>query len=478
MDSTLVIILLGRIFQIALSLVSVRVYTNLLSTIEVGNLYLINSIVGLFALTFINPVGMYINRKLHKWADDKVVLNYFFIFNIYLVFIAIFSFLLVSGLNAVFGVGSGVDARLLSLFIMFNLYFNTWNLTIIPSLNMLNYRKSFVVFTLLTLALGLTLSISFVMLEGASAIHWLSGQLLAQVVMTVLGFLYFKRITKTIFDFGYIQGIVTRENFYYLAVFSFPLALTTFFMWIQNQSYRMVVEKYLGLEFLGMLGVGMGISASVAVVIESLVQQVYYPIFYSGINTHDSASRTSVWNRMAQLTIPIYVSVTIMVSFLAPHLVKLIVSEKFADAHVFVIYGAWVEMFRMTTNILASVAHSEMKTKVLVKAYFVGGVAALLGVYCSSKAANYQHLIPAALVVSGFLTMLIMHTDMKKLMPINIGFNRIGKSIFFSLPFVVVPLVFTRPIGMLPSLLLVAIAGLYFISSQYFLYRTTLYDQV
>lgn len=478
MDSTLIIVFLGRIFQIVLSLVSVRVYTVLLSTVEVGNLYLINSIVGLFALTFINPVGMYINRKLHKWADDKTVFNYFFLFNLYLAFLSIFSLILVSLLNKSFGVGSGINVRLLSLFIMLNLYFNTWYQTIIPALNMLNYRRSFVFFTLLTITLGLALSFVLVMSVGESAICWLSGQLIAQVVMTIVGFLYFKKVTRALFDFGFIRRITTWENFHYLVAFSLPLAITTFFMWIQSQSYRMVVEKYIGLEFLGMLGVGLGISASIALVIESLAQQIYYPVFYSGINTSDPASRASAWNKMAQLSIPIYVSVTILVSCLAPYLVKILVSEKFSHVYVFVIYGAWIELFRMTTNILSSVAHSEMKTKFLVKAYSVGGVVALLGVYCGSKAANYQQFIPIILVMSGLATMLIMYMTMKKLMPINIGFNRIGKSILYSLPFAIIPLVSIGSTSMLLSLLLVAISGLYFLSSQYFIYKTTLHEHL
>jgi len=474
MDSTLKIVLIGRVFQIVLALVSVRIYTNILSTVEVGNLYLINSIVGLFALTMINPVGMYINRKLHKWADDKTVINYFFIFNFYLIFLSVLSLLLVYVLNKSFGVGSGIDLKLLSLFIMLNVYFNTWNQTIIPSLNMLNHRRSFVAFTLLTLTLGLVFSVILVKAINLSAVLWLSGQLIAQVVMTLGAFVYFKKVTKAAFDFDFTKSLVTRGNLGYLATFAIPLGITTFFMWIQNQSYRMIIEKYIGLEFLGMIGVGMGVAASIAGTVESLAQQVYYPVYYSEINTPDPVKRALAWNKMAQLTIPVYVSLTLLVSCLAPYLVKILVNEKFSQAYIFVIYGSWVEMFRMTTNILSGVAHSELHTKSLIKAYFVGGLVACLGVFYGSKANSYQQIIPTILVVSGFATMFIMYMDMKNLMRIKIAFGRIGKSIIYAVPFTIAIFFNSRPASMFTSILIVVVFGLYFVLSQYRIYKTSL----
>lgn len=473
MNSTLLIVLIGRVIQILLTLITVRIYTNILSTVEVGNLFLINSMVGLFALTMVNPVGMYINRKLHKWADEKTIISYFFIFNLYLMVISILSLIIVYMLNKSFGIGSSIDLKLLSLFIMLNLYFNTWNQTIIPSLNMLNYRRSFVAFTLTTMTLGLVFSVILVKAINSSAVLWLSGQLIAQVVMTLGAFVYFKKVTKTVFDSGFTKSVVTKGNLGYLMTFALPLSITTFFMWVQSQSYRMIIEKYIGLEFLGMIGVGLGIAASISVAVESLAQQVYYPVYYREINTSDPAKRALAWNKMAQLTIPIYVSLTLLVSCIAPYLVKILVNEKFSQAYIFVIYGSWVEMFRMTTNVLSSVAHSELQTRSLIKAYFTGGLIATIGVVYGSKADSYQQVIPTVLVLSGFATMIIMYIDMKKLMKISIDFKRIGKSIGYALPFSITLLYHPKLVNMLISILMVASFGLYFVLSQYKIYKTS-----
>jgi len=469
-NKTVLLVLIGRAFQVVISLAAVRIYTRLLSTGEVGNLFLINSIVGLFALTLINPIGMFINRRLHEWAENKAIINVFFIFNLYLVFISISSVLIVGLLNKFLGVGSTIDIRMLSLFVMLNIYFNTWNQSIIPSLNMLHHVKSFVLLTVATLVLGLGFSVALVTSRNATALNWLSGQVVAQLAITGLAFLYFKKVTKSEFDFDQVRKSVSLRNLSTIAAFALPLALTTFLMWVQNQSYRMVVEKYLGLEFLGMIGVGMGIATSLCATVESLVLQVYYPIYYSEINTPDPVKRALAWNKMARLTIPIYISVTILVSCLAPFLVKILVNDKFSQVYVYVIFGAWVELFRMTTNVLSSVAHSEMQTRSLIFAYLAGALFAFPGVYlCATH--GFQQAIPVVLVVSGFVTMSAMYVAMSKLISLKLDAGMLVKPVFSSIPFAFSLLLYSRSGSLLVSVASMVLAGLYFSFMHYPAYR-------
>ena len=68
------VISLGRALQVGITLISVRMLTDILSKEEVGNLYLINSLAAFFGFTLINPIGMYVNRKMHAWVEEKVFL--------------------------------------------------------------------------------------------------------------------------------------------------------------------------------------------------------------------------------------------------------------------------------------------------------------------------------------------------------------------------------------------------------------------
>ena len=437
MNRDLLVITAGRILQMVIALVSVRVFTSLLSTGEVGNIYLINSLYGFFGLAILNPVGLYMNRKMHRWAEEKAVLNRFAIFNIYLAAVAVSSTGFVFVLNRYWHVGEGIELPMLLLFLMFSIYFSTWNQVIVPTLNLLGHRMSFVLFTLLTLAGGLGFSVLLVRFTSATAVSWLTGQLVAQFLITTLALVYFRKVVGGSVRLAVVRETVTRDNIVNVLHFVVPLGCTTFFMWLQNQSYRIIIEKTVGAEFLGMIGLGIGLASSIAVAAESLVQQLYLPGFYRDINTQDMTRRTAAWNAMAQLTIPVYIALTIMVSCLAPFLVTILASRKFGDAYLFVIFGAWIEFFRMTTGILTSVAHAEMRTRFLLRAYCVGGLVAVAGTLVGSQLSAYELVIPGTLVLSGMVSMMIMYRDMKRLMPIKVGIGRIRKSILLSLPFAV-----------------------------------------
>lgn len=478
MNRDVLIITTGRVLQMVIALVSVRVSTSLLSTGEVGNIYLINSLFGFFGLALINPVGMYINRKVHRWVDEKSVLNRFSIFNIYLIFLAISSTGVVYLLSRFWHVGATIDVRMLILLLMFSIYFTTWNQTIIPTLNLLNQRMSFVLFTLLTLALGLGFSILLVKAKSATAVSWLGGQLAAQILITLFALVYFRKAIGGDVNFSGARHVMTRGNLNHVLHFVFPLGCTTFFMWMQNQSYRIIIEKILGAEFLGLIGIGIGLASSIAVAAESLIQQLYLPGFYRDINTPDAAKRTAAWNAMAQLTIPVYIALTIMVSCLAPFLLHILASKKFGGAYIFVIYGAWIEFFRMTTNILNSVAHSEMRTKHLLRAYVVAGLLAMGGTYWGAQLSNFALVIPIILVVSGLTAMTIMYHDMKRLMQIKVGIRRIRKSILLSLPFAVALPFFSQQPTLPVSLLLVGFCGCYFLLTQYLLAQSLLKERI
>lgn len=467
MDKTVVILAAGRVLQIVIALVSVRVFTTLLSAAEVGNLYLINSIYTLFALGLLNPVGVYLNRRVHKWTDEGSLFDRLAQFNIYMGLVVAVSVVVVFLLRRYGEVGSGIAPLPLVLLVALTLFLSTWNQVIIPTLNLLQHRTAFVVFSTLTLALGLGLSILFARVVSASAVWWLAGPLAAQAVVTLGAFAYLRKVVSGEFSVETARSSLNRENLGSVFGFAFPLMLTTLFMWLQNQSYRMIVEKNIGLEFLGMLGLGLGIAANIAAAAESLVQQLCQPVFYSQINTIDPDQRAAAWNRMAQLTLPLYISLTLLVTCLAPFLVQLLAHRKFGASALFVVFGAWIELFRMTTNVLTGVAHAEMRTRSLIKSYLVGSLLAVAGVWLAAGHGSYEVMIPGILVVSGCVTTAVMYHDMKRLMRTKVGIRRIVRSIVLSLPFLGALALQAMPRNMWVSAAVVAVCGGYFLLIQY-----------
>lgn len=461
----------GRVLQILIALATMRLMTKLLSGAEVGNIYLILSMAAYFSLVFLSPVGLYMNRRLHKWNQEGNLLNYFACYNVYVMLVSLAAVPLLLLARNYFGAGSGLGAAALCSLAAAYIYCGTWNSTVIPALNMLNYRRSFVAFSTGTLLLGLAASVALVKIYQASAVLWLLGQVAALLVFALAALAYLLLKIKDKPEPGYIWACLKEPKLGGVIKFSLPLLFSAFFMWLQNQSYRFVVERYLGLEFLGTIAVGLSIAAAIAAAAESLAQQIYYPIYYSEINTQDGEARRQAWNRMAGMMIPLYLLLTVFVSFLAWHLVNILVDPKFRAAWIFTVFGAWVEFARITTNILASVAHSEMRTDSITRPYMYGGLFTVAGIFLAARSAAYVYLVPAALVLGGLVTLYAMYKSMKGVMSFSMDAGPLKQALLLALPFPLALLVKNQEGSLSVSILVLAVFGGYMLAGQYRLYK-------
>lgn len=465
------VLIVGRAAQAFITVALFRLMTSLLPPAEVGNYFLILSIVGFCSLTLVSPFGMYINRRFHAWEKDGSLLRRLAAGNFYLVGVAFFSALCVLILNRFWGVGNSIPLVWFMFLAGLYTYVSTCNQTIIPSLNMLGLRGSFVAFTLATLTAGLVFSAAFALYGARTAVAWLSGQTLAMGLLAFVALFYLRGKMPSRGGGAVLPAALSAAQLAPVLSFAWPLSITYFFMWGQNMSHRLIIEKTIGPEFLGLIGVGLGIAAGMAAAVESVAQQFYLPLFYREISGGDQAARAAAWNKMARITLPLYLAFSIMVSCTAPFILKLLAGARFNHAYLFLICGAWVEFFRMTTNVLANVAHAEMRTGHLVKSYLTGAVIAVAGTVYSAARPDYETLIPAILVLSGSAMCVVMAFDMKKLMRFRVFTRELAVSFLMSIPFAAAALFYGFRENLWASGSVCAAAGIYFAASQYFLAR-------
>lgn len=469
MHKSILIIAIGRLLQAVLGVVALKLMTSLLSPAEVGNYYLILSVVGFFVLTFISPFGMYVNRRLHKWAADGTVLNRFKRGHLYLLLVSVLSLLASFVMSSLFGVGGTIAPGAFASLVAFYVYFSTANQTIIPSLNMLERRFSFVALTVSTLASGLCLSIYFSTTYALTAVSWITGQAVAMFAVAAAALVYFRRVVSKPGASLAEEELLSRSALIPVLAFAWPLGVTYLFMWAQTMSHRLIIEKMIGPEFLGLIGVGFGVAASMGATLESVIQQFYLPLFYKEISKADTAERAIAWDSMARLTLPLYFSFAILVSCLSPFLLKVFASGHYAKAWVFLLCGAWLESFRMSTNVLSTIAHSEMKTRFLIKSYLIGALISVVGTYLAAGHTNHILLIPAVLVAGGFAVLAVMYFDMRKLMPIRIVSGDWLVSLSVSAVFPLALLFWGYSDSLKVSLAVSALFGSYFIAVHYYL---------
>jgi O-antigen/teichoic acid export membrane protein len=233
----------------------------------------------------------------------------------------------------------------------------------------------------------------------------------------------------------------------------------------------MIIENRIGLEFLGKIGLGFSIAANIAAAVESIAQQVYLPAFYKEVSEGDGASRRDACNRMFQWALPVFLAQAVAVTCLAPFLVRLLAHAKFEGAFIFVMYAAWIELFRMTTGLLTIAAHAEMQTTYMVKAYLVGSILAVAGVFAGSCTGLYEQAIPASLLAAGFVSMVIMFVEMKKIVRVKVGIRQIVNSGLVTLPCAGALFFISLRESIIGSLLVTAVAGTYVLIVQYRIYR-------
>lgn len=430
-----VILMGGRVMQAIIALAAIRLLTSLLDKENVGMTYVVTSVSTYFSLVFINPLGMYINRKLHAWNTSGTLKFIFKKTNIYFLIVSFLSIPSVLAAYYFLGVGNNFLFWQLCTLVFLNIYIGTWFQTLCPSLNMLEHRKAFVLINLFSQSVGLFASVVGIFAIQSTAWVWLLGTLIGQFFGALLSWRYF---TKEVFR---IENSAPQAPLLMfnrgLLEFCIPIAFTTAFMWIQTQSYRLIVDSKLGAEKLAYLGVGLGVAASISGLVESLVTQYLYPKFYSSINSGNKEARKDAWESLFESSIVVFLPTSIYVFFAAPFILRLLVSSQFVGSLTIVMLGAAIELFRVTTNIIYAVAHAEMRTRSTILPYFLGASTLIVGLGLLKIFSDAPSITTVAeiLVAAGFVLSLSMYWQMKKLLPIRIRWKPIFTCIAYSVPF-------------------------------------------
>lgn len=467
-NKDLTVLILGRIIQVFILLVAIRIVTNILDPEQLGNYYLVMSICSFFGLFLINPIGQYINRNTHAWHDADILLDKMFNFNFYVITASVLSVFIVM-LFYFFGIARAIEYQYLVIFIPLFVYFQTWNQTIIPMINMLEYRIAFTLLTVLTLLVSLITSYILIQLISKEAIYWFIGQIVGMAICAVGALYYFfQKITQS-FNYRRALASISFINLKLIMKFSAPLSLGVFFLWVQTQSFRIVIDKYIGAEFLGFFGVGLAIAAGIASSFETIIMQFIYPKMYKSMK--DSNDFQNVFTGIINMILPVYLILAIFVSFFAVYIANVLVDVKYSSSYVYLIAGIWFEFFRMSANLVANIAHSKLNTKSLLVPYATGGLFILFGTYFAVQNEHYATFIPIVLVLGGLISFLIMYKKMNSMLRMRLIIKNYAYMLVASLLFIPGFLFLSYASSIIFSFMVLAVFGSYFLLILYLFIR-------
>lgn len=404
----MITIIFGRAAQFLLALAMMRVATTLLSPEEMGRVSLVLTTIAFFALFLVNPVGMFINRRLHAWQAGGVARHYLTRYAVYLVLVALASAVVLSLLYMSGTVSFGVSIGWLIFLVCGSLIFNTINQTAIPSLNLLGDGGKFVALSVATIAASFVCATLLVEMVQPTAQYWLLGLLLGQMFLAVIGsHVLFARLRQHGSPV-HATPAIHRRHLQALFSFAWPVAIAAGLGWVQGQGYRYLMEGQLGLAQLGLFVAGYGISAGMISGFESVLTTYFQPRLYRDANADHPVEQAQAWHRYAAAVIPTLVLTVALIVMLAPELTRLFLGEQFQSSASFVVWGALAEAARVLSGIYSLIAHVYMRTRWLILPTLAGAVlsVALCALLIPRLGATGAGV---GLALSGFVVVVMLH---------------------------------------------------------------------
>ena len=331
-----------------------------------------------FAMFLVNPVGMFINRRIHAWQKNGNGTIHLIRYAIYLIFVALFAALVLIINDSVSWLNFGLSVNSLLLLVCGSLIFNTINQTAIPSLNLLGESRAFLLMSLLTIITSFICATLFITWGNSTAHNWLMGILLGQALFGVVGIKYLINLIKSA-DKTVIAIAVRKQHLKKLWSFAWPVAIAAGLAWLQGQGYRYLMEDQLGLAQLGLFVAGYGISAGMIAGFESVLTTYFQPRLYRDVSIEQHHDKNVyAWQWYATAVMPSLILTIVFIITLAPELTAVFLGEDFRSAADFLIWGAIAEAARVLIGVYALIAHIFMRTRWLVIPNLIGALLSII----------------------------------------------------------------------------------------------------
>lgn len=407
----------GRVVTALIALISLRLATTILPPEQYGILAILFTFQVFSGLFLVNPVGQYINRHTHAWADEGILLQRLRPYRHWIYFSASIG-AIACGVWTLTQTMVLVDRIQIMVMVWIIVNAATWNATYVGLLNMLGFRAQSVIWSAITALTGLGSSWLFVSISE-SGLYWFAGQALGLAIgaigagYTVKGHLPAPKKER-------IPLLGSRD----LRRYVLPLAVATGFMWWLLSGYRLLIEAYWGLSALGYIFVGLAIASQLWGVVEALSMQFLFPLFYRRISLKDSSESALAYSDLLNILCPIYLVLAAAMIVGAPSLLVLLVDKAYFSAYPFVIVGIVVECSRALVNVFATAAQIDRKMAALIPGYALGAISVTVGISIVFRLDGSVSLALVALPLAGFVTLAVSVFSMSQLIVFKLDIFR------------------------------------------------------
>lgn len=445
-------LVIARVIVVISALVTIKMITSSYSTENVGLYYLILAYSSIVILIYHSPFSSYINRHINTYDINKTLIS---VLKFYMVFSIIFGMVLTLILVSIYILFDGAY-HLSPLIFASCVFIHSLSLglhnRLLYTLNMLGESKYFSILLILTSITSLFMS--FILSQYVnSPLIWIAGSSLSFMCYTFIAF--------RVIVIKFIHSYSVKLNIYEVLKFVIPLFMSSLFIWWLNTGYRILVESAFNMETLGLISVALSIPIAIFSAVNTLLNQVYYPVFYKYIEHSGKSS----WYTLACNVIPVLFVTCLYVIGLSDVLLFILVGDKFHHLMSLVKVGAIIECLRYIIATTCLYTHIDNTIKKIILPYTYGAIFLTICFLIPNQ--DSITYIPLFLLISSAIVFLSLIYRLK----INIAFILFNSRMFyslFSLFFLFIPYLFT-PETMIENLIVLIISGFLYLLINFFI---------
>ena len=377
----------GRLLNGLLLLAATRVYSSSLSDYEIGRLAIMLSFLFLFTSLIFFPIGSYINQKILFWLDNSK-------WQTYLASYFMFVLILILPLSIFSAIFIDYKISLLAIFYLFGLCLNQ---TLIPIINIMLYRKIFVLMTLCTSILYVLLSYFFISQISPSAEYWLLGQSLSNIFFGVVALFIVIYLNQSRLSFRPRFSYIKNTN----NVFNFaaPLVLTSLVGWTILNFYKISASYVFGVEAIAALALCGVLSNGVFGAVESATLQLYHADYLQKLSiSNDSIARKNAFEEFFKNVMTVLTLALVLLILFAPFIIRLSLDERFHGFIWLLQLFFLMDYFRNLTHIVSQFAYAEFATSVLIRGNLIASIFSILLICLSLMSSFWMLYIPLSLI--------------------------------------------------------------------------------
>ena len=472
----LVIIIAGRALLITCSLITLRLFTSVLLPEEVGRASVISSSISWFVLLLVSPVDNYIYRRAVEWcAEGTLLRNLLRNFATYLAVVAVVAVSLLLLLNRCMAESMSLSIPSLIFLSIGYILVREWVWQPVMVLNIMGHRLGYVALMNGATWIGLAFSILLVHWRGPRAEYWLSGPVLAHLALLTVSLPVFLRVGSRTPASTAGDQVHTSH---WLAIrgvfdFSWPQIIYGVLYWLQTQSYRFILAENADLITVGLFATGFSLGMMPTLMFDQLFNEFYTPLFYQAISNSSKQEQVRAWNEMASAYFPALILVGAFAAVSGPFLARFLVGERFQGVGWLSLWGALAVCGAQASTAIGMAGRARMNTRILVWPNLCGAVVAVSGVAVLSRWSPLGGTGLALALATATSAVLIM-LQVRRLLPVQFPWRRIGLATLISLPLVATIAVIRTicvPPNMTVSLIVLVAGGSYLLAAQFSLAR-------